>query len=254
MSSPHTPWPSGGSREQNSSGEPTESRIDSHDGFRMGGPGLLPPWPIDTQPASGPPASLIESLNSLAIGILARHHLVYERIHVCQRYTVGDTPTAADNTLYIRLFPSGTNASWIPALDDMLTETQRMGFQGRVEMIDQRAVAGLRTFAPSAPPSLQQAWPAIQDRIAHHLASMNVNWSLISLANRGYWEEVAVTTVLIKARLPPRHLVNSIVSRVEQDINGYGLPVELASDRLLWGAFSATSVAPESTLGCLFTY
>ncbi|KAK2794511.1 hypothetical protein FQN52_008089 [Onygenales sp. PD_12] len=249
MSSPQISSFSGARRQQNSSGEASssslESRIDSHDEFRMGGPGLLPPWPIDMQPASGPSASLIASLNSLAIGILARHHLVYEQIHVCQRYTVGDTPTAADNTLYIRLVPSGTNAAWIPALADLLTEAQKMRFVGRVELIDQRAVAGLCTFAPAPPLSLQQAWPAIQDRIAYRLASMNVNWSLIILANRGYWEEVAVTTVLIKARLPPRHLVHSIESRVEQDIDGYGLPVELAGDGLLWGVFS-TVVFPSN--------
>ncbi|EEQ31269.1 hypothetical protein McanMca71_006840 [Microsporum canis] len=248
-------------RQGGSSGEDSwdsaGSRIDSQDDFRMGGPGLLPSWPVDMMPSTGISAQLTEGLMNLAFIQLARYELNYHRIMVVQRYSRGHVPTPADNTLYISLYTS-SNDNWVKALDDMLSAADQLGFSGRIEMIDHRALGGMKSFAPDTSSQLVQEWEGMKTLIIRRLTALEVNWSVVVLQKRGYWEDVAINTVVIKAFISSRALAITARDRVAFDIDSamdqFNLQVEIVRADLLWGLFSRTSSSSESpSLGWPFT-
>lgn len=156
-----------------------------------------------------PPEQLSSQLQNSLISLASEHGLDYERILLCQRYSVGHSPTLADNTLYIRLYPSGTT-NWVPILDDMITASRRIGFAGRIEMVDIRAAGGIKFYPPEVSEQLQQEWPVIKHNIIAQLSVHHVDWNIIALMKRGYWEEAAVLTVVIKASLLSRALAATL--------------------------------------------
>lgn len=209
-------------RQENSSGEESsgsnESRIDSHDRLRMGGPGRLPNWPIAMVPAQQLSGQLQNDLMSLAQQQIERYDLNYERVIVCQRYSIGHTPTAADNTLYIRFYEPSEH--WVPAINSLITSAEQMGFGGRIEFVDLRAAAGPQSFAPVLSDDLIRAWPELEERVIRRLSANSIDWHLITLANRGYAENTAILTLVIKASIQFAPLIASMNSKIAGDIDG----------------------------------
>lgn len=123
------------------------SRISSQDAFRMGGPGLLPSWPVQMGVSEGLSEQFRERLMNLALEYLGKYQLSYHRLMVVRRYSEGLIPSPADNTLYISLY-TPSNDNWVKALDDILSAIEPLQFTGRVEMIDHRALGGMKTFPP----------------------------------------------------------------------------------------------------------
>jgi hypothetical protein len=202
--------------------------------------------------ASELPQELVGALISVARGALGRNDIEYEKILVCQRFTTGHQQTVADDTLYMILTATESNERWVPTLDEILTENERLGFGGRVEMIDQRAVGGLPSFAPNVSTALQQAWPNIQQQVIDRLYSFNVDWRMVDLLNRGYWEQVSICTVSINASQPA--LLSPVRAAIQRDLDrcGYGLSVEIQGTEGMWGVFDSDKPAvqpiPPSTL------
>ncbi|KMQ43691.1 hypothetical protein HL42_5620 [Trichophyton rubrum] len=219
------------------------SRISSQDAFRMGGPGLLPSWPVQMGVSEGLSEQFRERLMDLALEYLGRYQLSYHRLMVVRRYSEGLNPSPADNTLYISLY-TPSNDNWVKALDDILSAIEPLHFTGRVEMIDHRALGGMKTFSPNTPDQLVQEWEQIQSVIIRRLDSIQTNWKAIMLLKRGYWEEVAVNTIVIKASIPSRALAISTRDRVAFDIDNvlerFDLQVEIVRSDLMWGAFAET--------------
>lgn len=242
---------SGSRRQENLSGqESNESRIDSHDQFRMGGPGRLPDWPVAMGPSQQLSAQVGSDLVALAQQQIERYGLNYELVTVCQRYSEGTTPTAADNTVYIRLHEPSAN--WVPAIDALITSTQQMGFIGRIELVDLRAAGGPKTFAPLVPNELLQAWPSLEERVICRLSANYIDWRLVTLANRGYTEETAVLTLVVKATIPSTAELVTMKRNITGDVDGYGLSIEIVRSDMLWGAFAAATLE-QSVLGWPFT-
>ncbi|KAM5431216.1 hypothetical protein MferCBS31731_007956 [Microsporum ferrugineum] len=243
---PPTTW-SGRSRHAGSSGDDssasTGSRIDSNDPFRVGGPGPLPVWPLETGSPQHISAQLAERLVNLAILHLERFSLgdIYHRITVVQRYCKKHTPTPRDNTLLISLYPS-SNSNWVIVLHEMISACAEIGFTGRIEMIDHRALDGMKSFPPEVSPQLAQDWIDIQQLVARRLSSLNADWKVVMLAKRGYWKDVAVNTVLIKVSLPSHTAAistrDSIALTIGDFMDRHNLQVEVARADYLWGLFS----------------
>lgn len=224
----------------------------------MGGPGLLPSWPVQMNVSEGLSEQFRERLMDLALEYLGRYQLRYHRLMVVRRYSEGLNPSPADNTLYISLY-TPLNDNWVKALEDILSAIKPLHFTGRVEMIDYRALGGMKTFSPNVPDQLVQEWEQIQSVIIHRLASTNINWKAMMLLKRGYWEEVAVNTIVIKASIPSRALAISTRDRVTFDLDNilerFDLQVEIVRSDLMWGLFAEPqSTGPRNaSLGWPFT-
>ncbi|KDB23805.1 hypothetical protein H109_04305 [Trichophyton interdigitale MR816] len=234
------------------------SRISSQDAFRMGGPGLLPSWPVQMGVSEGLSEQFRERLMNLALEYLGKYQLSYHRLMVVRRYSEGLIPSPADNTLYISLY-TPSNDNWVKALDDILSAIEPLQFTGRVEMIDHRALGGMKTFPPDTPDQLVQEWEQIQSTIIRCLDSIQINWKAVMLLKRGYWEEVAVNTIVVKASIPSRALAISTRDQVAFDVDSiferFSLQVDVVRSDLMWGLFSEKQATDSvnASLGWPFT-
>jgi hypothetical protein len=151
---------------ESSSATSVESRIDSHDRWRIGGPGPLPEWPViekfDPLVISH---SLYKAVVDIAIKHLQQHALNYEKIHISQRFTDGAAFSAKDVTLVIRTDLSEKSSEFISVLDSLIPIFHGLGFPGRIEMIDKRAVLGPVIFPPKLPSQQEKHWPVIRQDI-----------------------------------------------------------------------------------------
>ncbi|KAF3491860.1 uncharacterized protein GIQ15_01377 [Arthroderma uncinatum] len=219
--------------------ESNEPRIDSQDPCRIGGPGFLPSWPVEMGCLRKLPDALSDRLTDIALTCLEEYDLDYHRVEIVQRYSRGQTPTPADNTVYISLY-TPVNDDWVEALDSILSATEQLQFAGRVEMVYHEALDGIKTYPPDIPEQLAQDWPNIEGQITSQLAVLGVDWKVVMLAKRGYWEDDAVNTVVIKASVPSRTFAittrNSILLAIRNA--RYGLKVEVVRSDFLWGSFS----------------
>lgn len=79
------------------------------------------------------------------------------------------------------------------------------------------------------------------------------------LLKRGYWEEVAVNTIVVKASIPSRALAISTRDQVAFDVDSiferFSLQVDVVRSDLMWGLFSEKQATDSvnASLGWPFT-
>jgi hypothetical protein len=83
----------------------------------------------------------------LGISYLARNGFSYEKVFICGRVTQGQTISEFDTTLLIYVSLEERH-ELVSVLDDLIQVLCGLGFLGRVEMIDPRAVQGPMAFPP----------------------------------------------------------------------------------------------------------
>jgi len=71
-----------------------------------------------------------------------------------------------------------------------------------VEIVDLRAVDGPKAFPPSLTNQQQSKWDEVLDTVISLLGQFDIDWYQVFAANRGYWEDISVATVVIKAIVP----------------------------------------------------
>lgn len=233
--------------EGNSSEESNASLIDSHDPYRVGGPGPLPEWPVRMDPASDNfPIPLRDAVVKEVEAAVLKYGLRPDLILPCCRYSAGSTPQLRDDTIYIRLAEPADVMTMAQCLSQLLEIPMRLHYQGIFEIVDQRAAGGWKSYAVDVPPFLRQNWPDIENIVINQLTEADFDWQTVMLANRGYWEEEAVPTVLIKARTTEHR--RSVRQAIAQAMDGYGLAVEIIKSDLMWGLLSDTNVADTPSL------
>ena len=192
------------SHQQNSSSGETsvESRIDSTDRWRFGGPGPLPDWPIVHTGLFDEIQFWVqdEMVRKAAIH-LDECGLYYSSVQVVTRFSRGTEATLRDTTLLIRGDLSTRHSEWLSVLDDILSVALKLDWPGRVEVIDER-VSGIRTFTPTVGDRVIERWQSITDKVISEFSDRRIPWVLIEISNRGYWEAVSVPTVVVKVSTP----------------------------------------------------
>ncbi|KAL3452313.1 hypothetical protein BJX65DRAFT_177794 [Aspergillus insuetus] len=217
-----------------SSGESsTASRIDSRDAFRIGGPGQLPMWPVETGPLSMTDPSLSSAAVDISISHLQLIEIPFDKVLFTSRYTRENDPTGADETLLIYASFEGNRDRLISVLDTLLQILYELGHRGRVEIIDPRAAGGIKTFAPVLSSKQREEWDSTLGYIIVVLRRIGAEWRQIMPAIRGYWAEVSVLTVMIKAtdtifRQPE-------IVQLWNELSEKGYSVEFVSTNGLWG-------------------
>lgn len=110
----------------------------------------------------------------VAIQHLEQRRFGFTQVCVSKRYTDGNEASVNDNTVLIRANLSERYYEWVSMLDNLISAIQGLGFPGRVEIIDDRAAAGPRTFAPKLSDQQQQHWPEICQDVVHRLSSFGL--------------------------------------------------------------------------------
>lgn len=243
---------------QGSSGESSEdSRIDSTDRWRIGGPGRLPPFPLSSfPPPRGPAAKFGKLAVDIAINKLIRRELPWKSVRLDGRVSEGHTLTDADTTLLIQVTFDARHSEIFSLLDDLIQVLYNLGFPGRVEIIDPRAMHGPMSFPPSLTTEQQRGWDKTLEKVIEFLTQEHVDWRQVCAANRGYWKEVSVATVLVKANASEQQAVR--IPQLADIVSSDGFHLELMGTRKMWGLFSDLTAAPHDkeirlSLGWPFT-
>ncbi|PGH16986.1 hypothetical protein AJ79_01370 [Helicocarpus griseus UAMH5409] len=204
-------------------------QIDYSDAYRLGAPALLPEWPVQTGPPSNETnGDLMETLVEIVAKKVQERGLDFDCILPCQRYTVGDTPTAADDTIYIRAMSEVYVNTWTPFLEDFVQVAHDLGFKGRIEVIDKRAAGGRKTFVSQCSDVTMENWPVIEKHAMDCLAAANIEWDIIMPANRGYWPESSKFTLLIKVQKSvTRQAVTLARNEIAEKLRPFHVEVEI---------------------------
>lgn len=236
-------------RQQNSSGESSvESRIDSTDEWRVGGPGRLPRFPLSIGTplnlATSPALKSWDTVQSHATKKLIEGNFDWRSVMVCGRASQQtQTLTDADTTLLISASLENRRDELLSLLDSLIQELVNAGLPGRVEIIDPRAVGGPKTFPPSLTDQQQSQWGEVLDMVVSLLGQYNIDWYHVFAANRGYWDEVSVATIIVKAAMPESYAHGfPQIACVAED---HGFCLEVLPPTKLWGL----SFAPYATVG-----
>ncbi|KAN0068674.1 hypothetical protein V8E54_013398 [Elaphomyces granulatus] len=203
--------------------ETVESRLDSRNQWRIGGPGELPSWPLTTGPPESPPSPQLE------------------KVFICGRATKGAILRDVDSTLLIYV-GFERQSELLSLLDDLVNVFQDLGFQGRIEMIDPRAVKGPKSFPPKFTSTQTSRWEDVLNNTIKSLDDLGVNWLQVAPANRGYWEEVSVPTVLIKAEISEQQ--NTFIKQLGRQLEDEDLALEIMTTDDTWGLFAGLAAAP----------
>lgn len=185
-------------------GECGHTRIDTSDPWRFGGPGTVPDWPL-TMVDPFPSDVTNDFMN--AVGDIANKHIEKYDLQdffirgIRNRFSKGATPTPNDITILIQGDVSTHYKTALSMLDELLTALVGIGWPGRVEVVDNRAL-NMRYFAPRVSNSVQEQWPNIEKGIMERLDHHNLEWVIIFVMNRGYWDEVSEPTVIAKINAP----------------------------------------------------
>lgn len=111
----------------------------------------------------------------------------YETVVPCQRWIDGQSPTAADDTIYIKT-PSGPDRGrWFSFMKCVVGTALNVGFKGRIEMVYNKAAGGLRSYPPRYTEYHRHHWGEIERVVLKHLTDANIPWDIIMPANRGHW-------------------------------------------------------------------
>jgi hypothetical protein len=177
------------------------------------------------------------SLSSAAVEISISHlqlvEIPFNKVLFTSRYTRENNPTEADETLLIYASFEGNRDRLISVLDTLLQILYELGHRGRVEIVDPRAAGGIQTFPPVLSSKQREEWDSTLGYIIAVLRRIGVEWRQIMPSNRGYWAEVSVLTVVIKA-------TDTIVCQPEivhmwNELSEKGYSVEFVSTNGLWG-------------------
>lgn len=153
-----------------------EPGIDSRDRWRIGGPGELPRWPLATGHPTGCSPEMNDAAVTVATDRLFKEQCEWEKVVVCSRVVRGETPTKTDDTLLIYVSMQDRHRQLIPILNDLINALYEMGFQGRVEMIDPRAMGGPKSFPPMYSTIQQGRWPSLLRGIMTQLNDSSIDW------------------------------------------------------------------------------
>ncbi|KAL2829271.1 hypothetical protein BDW59DRAFT_159261 [Aspergillus cavernicola] len=229
---------SGSSKGGDSSGQTsTTSQIDTHDPYRIGGPGKLPAWPVSFLPAQDIDQTLAEAVFDIAIDHLTTSNLDYKSIFFGTRATEGHPISASDTTLLIQASFDSQHDRLVAFLDNLLQVLFGFGYNGRVEIIDPRATQGTKTFPPIVSKQQQEGWEEILTNIIETLARSGADWRQVFAANRGYWKEVSKITVVIKAtNITKEH---PQIRQLRDELEDNHFQLEIAGTRRLWGLFGS---------------
>ncbi|KAL4778054.1 hypothetical protein BJX76DRAFT_167570 [Aspergillus varians] len=218
------------------------SRIDSNDFYRIGGPGQLPEWPVETRIPIIREDSLASAAIEIAMGHLKSLNIDFEKVCFMSRYTRGTTATETDTTLLIYALFDRNRDQLISLLDTLIQILSELGHIGRVEIIDPRAGKGIKTFTVVLSWQQREEWEATLGYIVGILGRINVDWRQIMPANRGYWAEISVPTVVIKTANTVhqcRHFYHHYpeVGQLRSELSEKGLQLEILGSDGLWGLF-----------------
>ncbi|KAI9374374.1 hypothetical protein BJX61DRAFT_540821 [Aspergillus egyptiacus] len=224
--------------EDRSSGQSSsESRIDTHDFYRIGGPGCLPEWPVSTGPCNIDP-ELASTVFDITIDHLRRANIDYDGIQFCTRSTTGRPIVSSDTTLLIKASLDNQHDQLVSVVDDMIQIISGFGYLGRIEIIDPRAVNGIQTFTPEFSEQQQQSWEATLIHIVEVLQNCESDWRQVMPANRGYWKEASRPTVVIKAANLTQQQ-QQIIRQLREELADKDLQLEVMGTDKLWGLFGA---------------
>lgn len=227
-------------REQTSSGESSvESRIDSTDKWRVGGPGRLPRFPLSTgiplnlADANSPAFKFWDTLSSRATQSLIEGNFDWRSVKVCGRVSEGQALTDADTTLLISASYGNRRDELVSLLDSLVQELVSTGFPGRVEIIDPKAADGPKIFPPCLTDQQQSHWDEILDTVVSLLGQFDIDWYQVFAANRGYWEDISVATVVVKATVSDSY--SNGFRQIAGVVDEYGFCLEVLPPTKMWG-------------------
>jgi hypothetical protein len=176
----------------------------------------------------------------IAVGHLQELNLEWKKACICTRATEGTDARPIDSTTLLISVESFEERrdTIVALLDTLLTVLPGLGYTGRIEIIDWRAINGPQTFLPKVSSQQQNEWNTTLDRTIGVLGHHCVDWRQIVLANRGYWEEVSKPTVVIKTPELSTEQEQAF-QRLHQDLSDQNLEVEKMDVGGLWGLFAS---------------
>jgi hypothetical protein len=98
------------------------------------------------------------------------------------------------------------------------------------------------SFPPKFTPTQTGRWEDVLNNTVKSLDDLGVNWLQVVPANRGYWEEVSVPTVLIKAEMTEQQ--NTSIKQLARQLEKEGLALEIMATEGTWGLFAGLAAAP----------
>lgn len=144
--------------------------------------------------------------------------LDYTSVWIVKRFTRGSIGVAGDATILVRCNLTTRNSKWLKFLDNLLISLTKIQFPGRLEVIDHR-VNGPHTYASDSLSQVLPIWPEI---VIEKLDPHQLPFKMMFIANRGYWEEIAVPTLIVKTGVPIRELTwRPIVTAATAEISDY---------------------------------
>ncbi|KAL4787631.1 hypothetical protein BJX76DRAFT_369357 [Aspergillus varians] len=229
---------SGGSRMgMSSQNSYVQSNIDTSDVLRIGGPGRLQRWPVVTSPPQDINQELSDAVLDIAISHMVSSRIDCRALRLCTRVVQGYAPTPDDTTLLIECSFDGRRDTLVSLLNTLLTVLPEIGYLGRVEIIDPRAIEGIQSFTPRLSQEQEKDWEDTLKLVIEALEQSGADWRQVFAANRGYFKDVSKPTVVVKvSNITPERLQ---MNQLRAQLSEHSFDLEIMDTGGLWGLFSS---------------
>lgn len=233
--------------------ESTETYIDSKDPYRMGGPGVLPRYPVDETVSPHAVHPHFQDLIDYAIQTCSSRSISCQAT-IITRYNRGSCPKIPEDHTLMIVADRSTNRddSWVVVIKDIIKRLTKIYFSGRVEIFDPSAYYGRRAFPIAHDHELVNRWDSLRPRLLAALAG--TDWAMMVPLLLGYNEADARPTLTITAENPQSDAWKDTMKLLHDELNNplvEEIDLELNDCSCLWGVYAGAANAQSAHFGIL---